>query len=228
MTYLYSLIFYDKLCSSRKIQKENYKYLSGIHRHHILPTHSGGLDTDDNFTYLTVREHIIAHYLLWRIHRNPNDLRAMHMLGANLTVNQRIIVGNYCRDNKIGFHSKEYDLIRNEWQQKGIDSQRKSKSKNTFYYWSTKEGQKERASLGGKASLESGNNIQWIYWMSPEGQKERASLGGKAHKGKKCMYKPGDISFKRVNPEDIQKYLNDGYIFGSPIIGKNQHTKASS
>jgi hypothetical protein len=58
--------------------------------------------------------------------------------------------------------------------------------------------------------------------MSPEGKKERASMGGKSHKGKKCMYKPGDKSFKRVRPEDIQSRLNEGYIFGSPISSKNQ------
>ena len=65
---------------------------SGIHKHHIIPKHRGGKDTVDNFTYLTVREHIIAHFLLWKIHGSPNDLRSMHMLGANLTPKQRKIL----------------------------------------------------------------------------------------------------------------------------------------
>jgi hypothetical protein len=60
--------------------------------------------------------------------------------------------------------------------------------------------------------------------MSPEGHKKRGSLGGKAHKGKKCMYKPGDKSFKRVKTEDIKSFLDKGYVFGSPIPSKNQYT----
>ena len=73
------------LCQSKKQLKESWGKGSGLHRHHIIPVHSGGTDEESNFTYLTVREHIIAHFLLWKIHRNPNDLRSMHMLGANLS-----------------------------------------------------------------------------------------------------------------------------------------------
>jgi len=82
--------------------------------------------------------------------------------------------------------------------------------------------------MGGKASIVSGNNKAWQYWASPEGIKERASMGGKAHMGKKCMYKPGDTTFKRVKAEDIDAFLNDGYVFGSPIPSKNKITKISS
>jgi hypothetical protein len=41
-------------------------------------------------------------------------------------------------------------------------------------------------------------------------------MGGKAHKGKKCMYKPGDSTFIRVKPEDVENKLNAGYVLGSP------------
>lgn len=99
----------------------------------------------------------------------------------------------------------------------------KATQKKTFHYWSTKEGRKERSSLGGKSSIKSSNN-PWSYWASEEGRKQRSSMGGKAHKGKKCMYKPGDKSFIRVKPEDIQSYLNEGYIFGSPHSSKNQYS----
>lgn len=210
-----SKTIYNTLCVTRKSLIESYKPYSGLHRHHIIPKHSGGKDDESNYTYLTVREHILAHYLLWRIYKNPNDLRAMHMLGGNLSTTKRIITGEYCRDNKLGFHgaSKEQLAI---WRERGLATQRASGSKNTFTYWASEEGRKERASLGGKASIESGNNTEFLYWMSPEGRKKRASLGGKAHKGKRCMYKPGDKSFKRIKPEDIQSYLDNGYIFGSP------------
>jgi hypothetical protein len=218
---IYSLIYYN-LCQSKSQLKESWQPGSNIHRHHIIPKHSGGIDDDSNYTYLTIREHIIAHFLLWKIHKNPNDLRSMKMLGANLTYEQRRIVGLWCKENKIGFHNPE---VRKEAQQKGLESQKQKNTEDTFYYWSTKEGRKNRASLGGKASIVSPNN-PWSYWASEEGQKKRASLGGQSHKGKRCMYKPGDKTFKRVRPEDIQSYLNEGYIFGSPHPTKNHHSSS--
>ena len=179
---------YLTLCQSHKHNKELYKKGSGLHKHHIVPTHNGGDDTEDNHTYLTVREHSIAHFLLWKIYKLPNDLRAMKMLGVKLTPAQRKITGEFCRDNKIGFHNPKWNKFRTEWALKGFESQKNLKSKQSFYYWYT-----------------------------PEGRKERASMGGKAHKGKKCMYIPGEKTFKRVTVENIQEYLNKGYILGSPF-----------
>jgi hypothetical protein len=224
MSNIYSRI-YSNLCSKGKLLKEHYVKGSNLHRHHIIPRHTGGLDEDDNYTYLTVREHIIAHFLLWKIHKNVNDLRSMYMLGANLTYEQRRIVGLWCKENKIGWFCPEVQKIARK---NAMKKQKEMNSKQTFYYWSTPDGRKERASLGGKASILSGNNHEWAYWASEEGRLERASLGGKSHKGKRCMYKPGDNSFKRVKPEDIDTYLKNGYIFGSPIKSKNQYTKVSS
>ena len=86
----------------------------------------------------------------------------------------------------------------------------------TFYFWTTPEGRKKRASLGGKASIVSPNN-PWSYWASKEGRKKRASMGAQAHKGKRCMYIPGNKSFKRIKPEDIEKYLKLGYHFKKKI-----------
>lgn len=193
-----------------------YCYGSGLHKHHILPKHMGGDDSDGNLTYLTVREHVIAHYLLWRIYKNVNDLRSMYMLGAKLTPLYRKRIGEFCRDNGIGIHGST-SAEKVEWGRRGLESQKRSGSKDTFYWWSTEDGRRERARLGGLASMRSGNNPKFQYWCSKEGQRKRASLGGKSHKGKKCMYKPGDKSFKRVRPEDIDTFLANGYIFGSPI-----------
>ena len=38
-------------------------------RHHILPKCMGGVD-ENNITYLTPREHYIAHWLLCKIHKD--------------------------------------------------------------------------------------------------------------------------------------------------------------
>jgi hypothetical protein len=158
---IYARIYYS-LCQSRSQLTEQWKPGSNLHRHHIVPKHSGGTDDPSNFTYLTIREHIIAHFLLWKMHHNPNDLRAIKMLGAKITSAQRKILGIWCRDNKIGFHgaTKEQRL---EWNRKSIKAQKSKGDKNSFWWWSTEEGRKHRASLGGKASIESGNNTKWLY-----------------------------------------------------------------
>ena len=202
---------YTNLCESRKSNKEFYKPKSGLHRHHIIPEHSGGSNEESNLTYLTIREHIIAHYLLWKINKDPNDLRSMNMLGAKLTTEQRQIIGKWCFENKIGYFSDKFSpKQKREWRLKGIHTQILNKvgifNPNVLSY----------KSLGGKASIISPNN-PWSYWASLEGQRERASMGAKAHTGKKSMYKSGDTTFIRVSPENIQQKIDEGYILGSPL-----------
>ena len=68
------LRIYNNLCYKKQFLFEKWQKGSGIHRHHIIPRHSGGLDENANYTYLSVREHVIAHFLLWKIYKNPNDL----------------------------------------------------------------------------------------------------------------------------------------------------------
>lgn len=204
---------YSNLCEGNKSRKDDYKKYSGLHEHHIVPKHMGGTDEDCNLTYLNVREHIIAHYLLWKIYKNPNDLRSMKMLGANLSPQHRRITGEFCRDNQIGLFSTPIEE-RKEWMSKGIETQKQEYLQNNiknFYYWSTEEGRKERASLGGKQRA----SKEFNYWASNQGRKERASLGGKAHKGKKVMHLPGTKGWKRILPKDVDNKLNEGWKFGT-------------
>lgn len=203
---------YNNLCESKKSRKPDYRKNSNLHKHHIIPKHMGGTDDDTNLTYLTIREHQLAHFLLWKIHGNINDLRSMYMLGANLSHNYRTLIGKWCYENKIGFFSDEFDSsIKANWTRRGVERQIELK-----VGIHNPENFSKHASIGGKASINSPNN-PWHYWSTKEGQKHRSSLGGKAHKGKKTMYKPGDTTFKRVSPEDFDSFLEKGYIFGSPI-----------
>lgn len=202
------LEIYENLCTTRKSNKDVYGRNSGLHKHHIVPEHSGGTDDENNFTYLSVREHIIAHYLLWKLHRNANDLRSMKMLGANLSVQFRREIGKFCADNKIGFHDlTTFDL-----------SERSKKSSTTCKELGigifNQEMKSQWASDAGKKSFEV--NEVFRFWASPEGRKKRSSMGGKTHLGKKNMYKPGDDKYIKVKPEDIEKFLEQGYVFGEP------------
>jgi len=209
------LSIYTNLCNRGQLRKSQYKPFSGLHEHHILPKHSGGQDNLENLTYLTLKEHKLAHLLLWKLYGAPNDLRARKMLNGNLTPEHRKIIGEYCRDNKIGFHgfSKEERTI---WAQRGRENQLDKNGlpvSNSWMYWSSPTGRKERASLGGKASLENGNNEKFLYWMSKEGRQKRASLGGKSHIGKKWVN--NGIHRTRVTPDKLEEYLNKGYRLGA-------------
>jgi hypothetical protein len=205
------LQLYQNLCSTGKSLKESYGPGSGIHAHHILPKHMGGDDTESNITYLTVDQHIEAHRLLWMIYENPNDLRSMHMLGANLSTEYRQIIGKWCAENKIGFHgAPEED--RSIWRNRGLD---KIKDIGYTICRMTDEERKDFAALGGKHGSRS-QIINGIGIHNPKNKSLYASLGGKAHKGNRAMYIPGNINFIRVRPEDIEKRLSEGYIFGEP------------
>jgi hypothetical protein len=71
---------YQNLCQSRSHLVEAWKPGSGLARHRILPGHQGGTYEEGNCTYLTHREHILAHYLLWRINGHKGDLNAWQMM----------------------------------------------------------------------------------------------------------------------------------------------------
>ena len=196
---------YFNLCASKSAIKEQWQRGSNLHRHHIVPKHSGGVDEESNFTYLTIREHVLAHYLLWKIYKNPNDLRSMYMLGANLTSAQRKIVGEWCRDNRIGFHGAPDDK-KAQWRRKGALSQ---VAKKIGIH--NPENFKRNASLGGKAGSRS-QIEHGIAIFDKEKRSEYASLGGKSLKGMLCVTNGSHRT--RIKPEKLDEYLANGYQLG--------------
>lgn len=212
---------YYRLCREKSQLKEMYGYGSGLHRHRIVPGHIGGEYTEDNITYLTVREHIIAHYLLWKIYRSPDDLRSMKMLGANLSHEQRVIVGKWCHENKIGFHKFVDTEEAKIWRQRGLDTQKRNYeetgSRDSFYYWATDEGFRVRASMGGKASWEyqktHRNGLPFCLSLDPEERKKNASKAAN-HSGK-FPVTDGTVCKKLKTEEDRQKFLIENPSFRS-------------
>lgn len=182
---IYSRIYHN-LCESRRQSERDWKPGSNLHRHHIVPKHSGGDDSPSNFTYLTVREHIIAHFLLWKMNRNPNDLRGMKMLGAKITSQQRKIIGEWCRDNKIGFHGATPEE-RTKWAKNILEKEKIRGKKYSWWWWSSSEGRKERARRGGVVTS---RNNKGRIWISK------------------------NDSSKRVYENDLKKFLDDGWSLG--------------
>jgi len=72
---------HDNLVNSHRHLKESWKPIgSGLARHRIVPAHQGGTYEDSNCTYLTHREHLIAHWLLWKINGHEGDKSAWQMM----------------------------------------------------------------------------------------------------------------------------------------------------
>ena len=61
---------YDRLIETRKLLNRNKKDGNYYENHHIIMKSMGGTNDPENLVLLTAREHFIAHWLLWRIHRN--------------------------------------------------------------------------------------------------------------------------------------------------------------
>lgn len=211
---------YIRLCQRGLLAESRYGHGSGLHKHHVIPKHSGGSDAVTNFTYLSVREHIIAHYLLWKIHKNINDLRSMKMLGANLSFHHRRLIGLWCVENRIGIFGASPEL-RREWSLRGFERQRTSNTTNSFYYWSTPEGRERRAVLGRPLGAKAQMRLK-IGIFNPTKRSEYARLGAKSHKGKIAMHMPGSSTFIRVSRESMSDYTAMGYIVGgtrSKLLG---------
>lgn len=59
-------------------------------KHHIVPRYMGGDNSKQNLVYLSFKHHILAHYILWKIHGNLEDKVAYKMMSGQ-TVEGRIL-----------------------------------------------------------------------------------------------------------------------------------------
>ena len=205
-----SKIIYQNLCEVNKNRAPEYRTKSGLQRHHIIPKHMGGSDTEENFTYLNKREHMLAHYLLWRIHKCPLDLGAMKMISGHLSPKRRSLLGKWCADNGVGIHNESYinSQTKKERDLKGI----KTQMENNIGIFDP-EKRSEYASLGGKASCT--KNESFIYWNSPEGRKKRSSKGGKAMKGYVNIHNTKLKKKTKIHRDRLEDFLEDGWELGT-------------
>ena len=79
---------YDNLIQSAQLRPD-ISFLNGYtERHHILPKSMGGSDDASNLVKLTAREHYVAHWLLWRIHRNKQMCNAFMFMSNAISRNK--------------------------------------------------------------------------------------------------------------------------------------------
>lgn len=67
---------YENLVNTRKSLHRNRSDEEQYECHHITPRSMGGDNKNSNLVLLTPREHLLAHWLLWRIHQNAVMARA--------------------------------------------------------------------------------------------------------------------------------------------------------
>lgn len=75
---------YDRLISRAKSRTLN-EYTE---THHIIPKSMGGSDEDTNLVELTPEEHLVAHLLLYKIHKNPQTLYAAMRMHTRVRSNK--------------------------------------------------------------------------------------------------------------------------------------------
>lgn len=74
----YEKIYYDLVLSAKLYPKESDYY----ENHHIKPRSMGGSDDESNLVKFTGRQHYIAHWLLYKIHRNWKMAYAWRMMNV--------------------------------------------------------------------------------------------------------------------------------------------------
>ena len=62
---------------------KNVLRVKGEHIHHIIPRHAGGDDSTENLVSLTVEDHAIAHFVLWKMYGRSGDLIAWKALSGD-------------------------------------------------------------------------------------------------------------------------------------------------
>lgn len=208
---------YTSMCEKNRANVKFYAHGSGLHRHHIVPRHQGGIDDESNVTYVSVRVHIALHFLLWKIHKNPNDLRSMHMLGAKLSVAQRRITGEFCRDNKIGIFADKWKTDTDAHKRLHRKTYETSKLRHSGMF--DPDLLHKRAVAGGKAGGKATYELH-VGIHNPGKIIENASKGGKALKGMIKVHNEQNIE-TMIHPEDLNEYLKNGWIRG----GKKRDTR---
>lgn len=73
-----NLNVYDLFIQKKKNEEVNKINVTNVtfEKHHIIPKFDGGLDEPDNLVLLTIKEHIIAHWLRWKVLGKQGDYRA--------------------------------------------------------------------------------------------------------------------------------------------------------
>ena len=201
----------------------------GNELHHIIPRSLNGNSAQCNLVYLTVREHYIAHLLLWKItllkfgEDSDQHKKMQHAFRMMCIFNKK-------HSRRFKFNSRLYEKYKKKAYETTYTDEFRLKcslakrgEKNPNYH---KFG-KDNPNYGSKRTLEQRKRMS-------EKQKEIAKrLGPKTGKNSPLF---GRIRLRNietnktinVNPDDVQKYLNTNkWIIGGHITSEETKQKIS-
>jgi hypothetical protein len=110
--------------------------------HHIKPRYLGGCNSEENLIKLTYRQHILAHLLLWRKYKNPEDMCAYRLMKGLSKDRKSEICKMIGEKNKISGHIYKLGL--------------KNKETNWINKIKTKESLSKGGKIAGKIAKETG------------------------------------------------------------------------
>lgn len=186
---------YDQLIYTRKnriLGKDMY-----YENHHIIPKCLGGNDDIDNIISLTAREHYLAHWLLYKIHKTKELVHAWHCMSR---------IGKGQESRSINSHLFEYCKI----QRKKHLSEQYSGSGNNFY--GRKHTEETRNSISkansGKVYKTEDQIKQWIETVAkkPKSLSHREKIG---RKGLMMLQNIHTLEIIRVSKTDERCTSND-------------------
>jgi hypothetical protein len=183
----YSKIYESLIQDARNNPKEDlYK-----EKHHIIPLCMGGLDDVSNLVELTARQHYLAHWLLYKIHKTKELVYAWHSMS-------RIGIGQESR--KVNSHLFQY--CRKE--RKKILSEQYSGEKNNFY--GKKHSDKTKKLLSEKHKGKIYKTPEQIKsWVSNVAKKPKSA----EHRSK--IGRKGYVMLQNKYTLEIVRVLNNDY-----------------
>lgn len=182
--------------------------------HHIIPESLGGSDDDWNMVRLTAREHFIAHLLLAKFDRCPENVYAVLMMCVSSKFHQRHEVRRTSRT--YDFIRRAYSEERTGWKHSEESKKKMSNSQKNREPSSEETRKKISDSHKGKPKSEAHK----ANMRKPKSEKGKANMRGipksEEHKQKLSKAQTG----KKASAETKEKLSNAAVGSNNPMYGK--------
>lgn len=206
---------------SMKIDRLNQKK-SGVYfeGHHIIPKSKGGTGTstraknNPNIVLLTAREHFLAHWLLWRIHRDRSSALAFHKMMSSNDNQKRNISSRGYEEARLAFSETNKGNQYGKGQKKVISVEQRMKTSLTMkgrysgeknYFYGKKHTQESKNKISEKAKMRTMESIP-------------------SYKGVRVLYKDGNLLAEFKSNQEISDYLKIPVSGIKNVLGGSQKT----
>jgi hypothetical protein len=183
-----------------------------------------GNDDKDNLIMLTAREHFLAHWLLWRIYRNDEMARAFysmcHFSNKGTQRKERIFSSHAYQEARECYSKLTSKRMRKIVDDKNSKFWMRGKKQTPEHIAKIVEKRKINKSYGKQWSSETREKIvSKIKGISKTSEHIKNQLNsriknGTTNKGLILISNKSLVKNKLIKKEDLQAYLNNGWIKG--------------